>query len=152
MLVLRATAGTAENAATLANVAAASYVFLKQQQAQASIVGAVETLDQTLVELPSRTRRGARRAGPAPESARCGHRGCADRSTGADRSQESRISGQLTLIDAQIAATANSIAELDWPANWHSAARRDHLGGQSSDIELQCTPSLATSPWSSSSV
>ncbi len=113
VLVFSATAGTPENAATIANVAAGSYVFLKQQQAQASIVGAVETLEQRLVELQAdrdevraELVRLEDQLAVATDETRAAAQAQVDR-------EESRISGQLALIDAQIAATADSITELE---------------------------------------
>lgn len=113
VLVFRTSRSTAEDAARVANVAAETYVGLKQEQAAASITGAVSNLEARLTELQSE--RQAVRSDlitledaltRASEDDRPAAQAQVDR-------EESRISGQVALIDAQIGATADSITQLE---------------------------------------
>lgn len=113
VLVFSSTRPTAEGAATVANVAAETYVSLKQQQASESIDRAVSNLEATLVELQGE--REAVRADliqleDALASASEENRPLAEARVARE---ESRISGQVALIDAQIRATADSITQLE---------------------------------------
>lgn len=113
VLVFRASRPTADGAATVANLAAETYVGLKQEQASASITAAVATLEETLVELQEE--REAVRAdliALEDDLTRAGEEDRAAAQALVDR-EESRISGQVALIDAQIAATADSITQLE---------------------------------------
>ena len=113
VLVFSTSRPTADGAATVANVAAETYVSLKQEQAAASITGAVSNLETTLMELQVE-REEARSTligledalTRASEDARPAAQARVDR-------EESRISGQIALIDAQIGATADSVTQLE---------------------------------------
>jgi polysaccharide biosynthesis transport protein len=113
VLIFNANSGTANGAATVANVAAETYVNLKQEQAAASITGAVTNLEQRLQEL--QVEREETRSDligledaltRATEETRPAAQARVDR-------EASRISGQVALIDAQIGATADSITQLE---------------------------------------
>ena len=112
VLVFQATAGNPESAANIANAWAETYLVLKQNQTQDSIDGAVTQFEQKLEEL--QLERAATRADLVSLEDRLA------RSTDATRTQAqlqvdreaSRISGQVTLIDAQITSTVNSITDL----------------------------------------
>lgn len=113
VLIFSATRQTAEGAATVANVAAETYVELKQSQAADSITGAVDNLESRLSELQAE--REATRAdliSLEDALARTTEEGRPAAQVLVDR-EASRISGQITLIDAQISATANSITQLE---------------------------------------
>lgn len=106
-------ASTPENAATIANTWAEAYVALKQSDAAASITATVNELEATLQEL--RDERAAVRAdlealedrlARASEEARPSLQLQVDR-------EASAISGELGLIDAQIAANIQSITRLE---------------------------------------
>ena len=113
VLVFSASHPTAEGAATIANVAAETYVSLKQQQASESIVGAVSNLEAGLVELEAE-REAVRTDLIGLEDAltRASEENRATAQAQVDR-EASRISGQVLLIDAQIGATADSITQLE---------------------------------------
>lgn len=112
--VLVFTAGDAspENAATIANVWAESYLTLKQETAETSITNAVSQLEQKLVELEAEretVRSELVRLEDALARADDATRPRAQLSV--DR-EASRISSSVTLIDAKINATAASITDL----------------------------------------
>ncbi len=113
VLVFSTSRPTAQEAATVANVAAETYVSLKQQQAAKSITGAVTNLENTLAELQTE-REGVRAKLLDLEDAlsRASEDGRAAAQARVDR-EESRISGQVALIDARISATADSITQLE---------------------------------------
>lgn len=113
VLLFSASSGTAADAATISNVAAESYVALKQEQAQASIQSAVTNLETTLDSL--QTERDAiridlialeDRLAAASDENRAAAQTLVDR-------EASRISGPVQLVDAQITATADSITQLE---------------------------------------
>lgn len=117
ILQFRADADDAESAANIANAWAEAYLDLKALQTQASIDGAVSQLEAKLAELQDER-----------ETVRADLVELEDRlATATDATREiarlrvdreaSRISGQVTLIDAQIAATAASITDLTLSAD-----------------------------------
>jgi len=113
VLIFSTSRGTADDAAEVANVAAETYVVLKQEQAAASITGAVTNLEQRLLRLQD-DRQAARTDLMGLEDAltRASDENRAIAQARVDR-EESRISGQVALIDAQIGATADSITQLE---------------------------------------
>lgn len=113
VLVFSSTRPTADGAATVANVAAETYVSLKQQQAGESIARAVGNLESTLVELQEE--REAVRVDLIQLEDELASASEEDRPLAEARvtREESRISGQVALIDAQIRATADSITQLE---------------------------------------
>ena len=141
VLTFSATAGDAEGAAMLANVAAETYVALKRQQAQASILGAVENLEARLVELQAE--REVVRADLVVLEEQLATASDATRAaaqTRVDR-EASRISGQVTLIDAQIAGTAESITQLEISGELA-------LGGTARIVSAAVPPSSpSNAPW-----
>lgn len=117
ILVFRATSQNPETAANVANAWATAYLDLKAEQTQSSIDGAVTQLETKLTDLQTER-----------EEVRSELSLLEDRLAGAtdttreqaqlrvDR-EESRISGSVTLIDAQIEATAASITDLTLSAD-----------------------------------
>lgn len=137
VLVFEATARNPESAANIANAWAETYLALKEDQTIASIGGAIDQLEAKLIELEE-----------ARQEVRADLVRFEDRlavSTDAGRAQAqlqvdreaSRISGQVTLIDAQIRATAASISELTLSA--------DLALGNGPRIIMMATPSGPTS-------
>lgn len=113
VLIFSTSRPTAQGAAEVANVAAETYVSLKQEQAAASITGAVSNLEATLIDL--QVERETARATLITLEDALTRASEEDRPTAqaqVDR-EESRISGQVALIDAQIGATADSITQLE---------------------------------------
>lgn len=113
ILLFSGSGSTPESAATLANVAAESYVFLKQEQSALSITGAVASLEATLLDLQAERdtiRSELVRLEDALAAASDEERAAAQAQV--DR-EASRISGSLNLIDAEIETTADSITQLN---------------------------------------
>lgn len=113
VLVFSAELGTADGAATMANVAAETYVALKQEEGGESIAGAVANLEASLIELQDE-RELVRSDLIALENrlAAASDENRASRQTLVDR-EASRISGQIGVIDAQISAVAGSVTQLE---------------------------------------
>lgn len=117
ILVFRSTSENPETAANVANAWAEAYLDLKEEQTQSSIDGAVAQLETKLDELQAE-REDVRaelvvledRLARASEATREQAQLRVDR-------EASNISGSVTLIDAQIAATAKSITDLTLSAD-----------------------------------
>lgn len=137
VLEFSATARSADEAAEIANAAAETYVSLKQQQAQESIAGAVDSLDMRLGELQEEretVRSELIRLEDELAVASEELRGIAQ--TRVDR-EASRISGQVSLIDAQIGATADSITQLELSSELA-------LGGTARIVSVAVPPSSSS--------
>ncbi len=117
ILVFRATSDNAQTAANVADAWAEAYIDLKADQTQSSIDGAVSQLESKLVDLQA-DRADVRldlmtledRLASATDATREQAQLRVDR-------EASRISGSITLIDAQITATASSITDLTLSAD-----------------------------------
>ena len=117
ILVFRASSPNAETAANVANAWAEAYLDLKAEQTATSIDGAVAQLEAKLAELQAE-REEVRSDLASLEDALA-------RASDATREQAqlrvdreaSAISGTVTLIDAQITATASSITDLTLSAD-----------------------------------
>lgn len=113
VLIFSTTRPTADGAATVANVAAESYVAVKQLQVTNSISDAVSNLESRLASLQAEREAARSDLIPLEDAlARSSEEDRAAAQTLVDR-ESSRISGQIALIDAQISATANSITDLE---------------------------------------
>jgi len=137
VLEFSATARSADEATEIANAAAETYVSLKQQQAQESIAGAVDSLDMRLGELQEEretVRSELIRLEDELAVASEELRGIAQ--TRVDR-EASRISGQVSLIDAQIGATADSITQLELSSELA-------LGGTARIVSVAVPPSSSS--------
>ena len=117
IIVFRSTSPNPETAANVANAWADAYLDLKAEQTESSIDGAVAQLETKLSELQAERDDVRSDLGALEERLA--------RATDATRNQAqlrvdreaSAISGTVTLIDAQIAATASSITNLTLSAD-----------------------------------
>ncbi len=113
VLVFSASSTSARTAADTANAWAEVYVELKQTQAQESILGAITQLEARLLELQEqRDDVRAELNDLEDDLVRASDEDKAQAQLLVDR-EESRISGQVALIDAQISAVVDSINDLE---------------------------------------
>ena len=113
VLVFSTTQSTPDGASTLSNVAAETYVSLKQDQASASITEAVDRLEATLTDLQeerddlrSELVRLEALLADASDETRPAAQARVDQ-------EASRVSGPVGLIEARIDATADSVTQLE---------------------------------------
>jgi len=117
VLVFQSTANNPDSAVNIANAWAETYLALKRDQTTSSIDGAIGQLESKLADLQAE--REAARADLITLEDRLASATDATRPEAqlrVDR-EESRVAGQVTLIDAQIRATAASISDLTLSAD-----------------------------------